>query len=59
MGEFLCLRDLSDEDGAVVFLAGNTYEGYFDDEDDLRIENEQGDEDCFSAEGWEDWFEEV
>lgn len=59
MGEFLCLRDLDEEGGSAAFRAGNTYEGYFDDEDDLRLEDEQGNEICLSADGWEDWFEEV
>lgn len=59
MGEFLCLCGLGEENGAVIFRAGDTYEGYFDDDGDLRIEDEQGNENCFSEEGWRNWFKEV
>lgn len=59
MGDFLCRIGLDDEDGAVIFRAGDTYKGYFDDEGCLRIKDEQRNEYCISAEGWRNLFKEV
>lgn len=59
MGEFMCRIGLDNENGAVIFRAGDTYEGCFDAEGNLCIEDEQRNEYCISAEGWRNLFKEV
>lgn len=59
MDSFLCIKyGLVDDGGHDAFYVGKCYEGYVDDEGDLRIEDEHGDEVCIADGEWQNYFEE-
>ena len=59
MDSFLCIKGgLFDDNGREAFYVGNYYEGYIDDEGDLRVEDENGDDICLVDGEWQDYFEE-
>ena len=59
MDSFLCIKDgLVDDEGRDAFYEGDYYEGYIDDDGDLRVEDEYGDDACISDGEWQNYFEE-
>lgn len=58
MNEYLCHADMcDDETGECLFRDGETYEGFIDDDGDLRVVAEDGSEVAFTDD-WDELFDE-
>lgn len=59
MDSFLCIKGgLVDSEDRDIFYKGYYYDGYIDDEGDLRVTDEHCDDVCLVDGEWQKYFEE-